>query len=413
MPNNFNTIQNNASIVAKAAAGVFAEELGVCKNINKVDESDFKGKNGYSAGNKLTISKPAQFIPQSSFDITSSKQDVVEDKASLTLDLISTVGINLTSSDLATEIQVKEIIRRIIKPAASAIAHDVENRIIARATHATFNCVGTAGSTSFDTDTILSAKEKLDSYLCPKDGERNLLLNSSASRLAVNARKLFNQSSSELANQYKKGVMGVADGFNWMESQMIRVHTNGNDVTGVQVNDAAAVTGASTLAVDGLTTTTGTVKRGQIFTIAGVYAVHPVTKTAYPFLQQFVVTADVTANGSGQAVLAISPTIYSATSKGLQNVSALPANDANITFVGSADQALAQNLAFHKNAFRMVSVPLEMPNNAEFAAQETVDGITIAIIRDFDVNTRSFTTRLDFLGGFVADRPEWACRITA
>lgn len=413
MANVFNTSKDAPGIIAKAAAKMLADELQFVKSIAKADEKDYKGKNGYSAGDTIYVSKPARFIPQTTFDITSSQQDIVEEKVALTLDTISTVGVNIDSSQFASEIDVKTVIKRVVKPAMSSIAQDVEQRFLEKATDATFNSVGTAGSTTFDTDTILSSREKLHKSLCPKDSERYFLGDSTAMRSAVNARKGLFQSSTEIDKQYKMGYIGTSDGFHWMENELLNTHTLGNDVTGVAVNDAAAATGASTLAVDGLTTTTGTVTKGSVFTIAGVNAVHPITKQDMGFLQQFVVTADATADGSGEATLSISPTIYSSASDGLQNVSALPADDAALVFVGSASTAYTQSLSYHKNAFRCVSVPLIMPQNAEFAAQETVDGITVAVIRDFDVNTRKMITRIDFLGGLVADRPEWACRITA
>jgi len=413
MANNFSNINDAAGVIAKAAAAMLADELQFTKSIATAEASDYKGKNGYSNGDTVYVSKPARFIPQETFDITSSMQDIVEEEVPLTLDVSSTVGVNVTSTEMATDVQVKSLIKRLIKPAVSAIAQNVEQRFLEKATDATFNVVGTAGSTSFDTDTILSAREKMNKFLCPKDADRFFLQDSTAGRAAVNARKGLFQSASDIAKQYKMGYVGTADGFNWMENELLTTHTNGNDVTSVLVNGATA-TGATTLAIDGLTTTTGTVKKGQVFTLAGVFAVHPITRAVYPFLQQFVVTADATANGSGEATVGISPAIHAASGvASLQNVSALPADNAALTFVGAADGAYTQNLAFHKNAFRKVSVPLVMPTQAEFAAQETVNGITVAIVRDFDITTRKMITRLDFLGGLVADRPEWACRVTS
>lgn len=413
MANAFNTAKDAPGIIAKAAAKMFADELQFCKSISKADASDYKGKNGYSAGDTIYISKPARFTPQTTFDITSTQQDITEEKVALTLDTISTVGVNIDSSQFASEIDVRNVIKRVVKPAVSSIVQDVEQRFLEKATDATFNSVGTAGSTVFDTDTLLAAKEKMNKFLCPKDSERYFLADSSAMRSATNARKGLFQSSAEISKQYKMGYVGTADGFHWMENELLNTHTLGTDVGGVAI--AASVktpaSGDSSIGVDGLTATTGTMTKGTVFTIDSVFAVHPITKQAYSHLQQFVVTADATADGSGEATVSISPTIYSTGSR--QNVSALHADNDALVIVGSASTAYAQPLAFHKNAFRMVSVPLIMPQNAEFAAQETVDGVTVAVIRDFDINTRKMITRIDFLGGLVAERPEWACRITS
>jgi hypothetical protein len=110
--------------------------------------------------------------------------------------------------------------------------------------------------------------------------------------------------------------------------------------------------------------------------------------------------------------VAFSPAVY--TTGGRQNVSAFPTNGSAIVVVGATSTSYTQNLAFHKSAFRMVSVPLIMPKNAEIAEQYTSEsGFTIALVRDFDVLQRRMITRLDFLGGVAAVRPEWAARVTA
>lgn len=411
MANTFNNIKDAPGIIAKAAAQTLKDNLQFCGNIDVADSSDFNGKNDYKAGDTIFTSIPARYVPQNTFDISSSTQDSVEEKAALPLDISSTVGMEFNTTELATEVGLKSVINRFVIPAAEAIAMDVEERMLAKATDATYNSVGTAGSNTFAVADVLAGRTLLNRNLAPRN-DRMFLLNSASGAQAVDARKALFQSSDEIAEQYKMGMVGMADGFKWYENELINVHTNGNDVTGVAVNNASVSEGSATLAVDGLTTTTGTVKKGTVFTIAGVNKVHPQTKADYGVLQQFVVQEDVTANGSGQATLSIRPSIY-AGSNGLQNVTALPADDAALTFVGAANSSLAQNLQFQKSAFKMASVPLVMPTNAEFAAQETVDGITISVVRDWDILQRRMITRLDFLGGLSAVRPEWACRVTA
>ena len=413
MANTINTSKAAPGIIAKVAAGLFVENLQFCKTISKADESDFNGKNGYSAGDTIQISKPARYIPTDSFDITSSIQDFTEEKTPLTLDIKKTIGVDFTSEQIAHDIALKSFTDRVIKPAVTTLAQYTEQAHIEKATDAIFNSVGTAGSTVFDTDTVLSAGQKINENACADMGSRFLLTTPAGQRSAVNARKGLFQSSELIAKQYKNGYMGLADGFEFMSNSLLTTHTNGNDVTGVAVNDAAAATGATTLAVDGLTITTGTATKGTVFTIAGVNAVHPVTKADQGYLQQFVVTADATANGSGEATLSISPTIYSSASGSLQNVTALPADNAALVVVGAADSALKQSLAYHKDAFRMASVALHLPTNAEMAAAETYEGVSLNMVRDFDILTRKEILRFDYLGGQAATRPEWGCRITA
>jgi hypothetical protein len=411
MANTFNTIKNAPGIISKLAAKRLVDNLQFCKTIDKADKSDFDGKNGYSSGETIYINKPARFIPTQSFDITSSIQDVKEEKVPLVLDTISSVAVDIDTFQFATEIQLKSIVERIVYPAVEAIAQDVEARFLRKAIEATPNVVGNPGSTQFDVDTILSAKELLDKGLCPKDNERYFLHDARASRLAVGARKGLFQSSSEIAKQYKMGYIGTADGFSWMQNELLPAITNGNDVTGVAVNTTLSTQGVSTVVFKGVDNPGGTFKKGQVFTIDGVFAVHPQTKQVYTYLQQFVITANVAGEAAATRTVTFSPAIY--TTESLQNVSKFPTADDAIVFVGTASAALQQNLAYHKSAYRMVSVPLIMPVSAEVATQYSHEGITVALVRDFDIMQRRMITRLDFLGAITAVRPEHAVRIVA
>ncbi len=412
MANTISNIKDVGGVIAKAGAKVFEDNLGFAKSIGKADESDFNGKNGYKAGDTIYVNQPMRSRPTSAFDQTSTIQDVVETTAPLPLDIISSQAFEVNSEEFATDIGMNRVMQRIIKPAAISMAHDFENKLLAKAIDGVFNSVGTAGSNQFDVDSILAARELLNKNLCPKDDKRFFLHDSTAGRKAVNARKSLFQSSAEIAKQYKQGFVGMADGFTWLESEMLKTHTNGNDVA-FEVRTTVSTEGATSLVVEGLTTTTGTVTKGTVFTIDSVYAVHPQTGETQSHLQQFVVTADATADGSGYATLSISPAIYTSASDGLQNVSAFPADGDTITPVGSASTGYKQNLAFHESAFRMATVPLIMPKNAEFAAQETYKGMTFSVVYDWDQLKRSMVLRLDVLGGLCFERPEWAVKVTA
>lgn len=409
MANTISNIKEVGSVLAKAGAKLFEDNLTFCKSIAQADESDFDGKNGYKAGQTININLPMRSIPTSAFDQTSTIQDVVEGVKPLTLNIISSQAFEINSLEFATEIGLENVMNRIIKPAAVSMAHDFENKVLAQATDAIFNSVGTPGSNTFEPDVILEARQKLNENLCPKNSdERFFLFNSRAGRAAVGARKGLFQSASDIAKQYKEGYIGMADGFNWLESEMTQTHTNGNDIV-FEVRTTVSTQGATSLVVEGLTTTTGTVTKGTVFTVAGVYAVHPQTKETLDTLQQFVVTANATADGSGYATLSVSPAMY--TTGSLKNISGFPTDGNAITPVGAASTGYKQNIAFHKNSFRLATVPLIMPKNAEFAAQHTYKGMTMAVVYDWDQLKRSMVLRMDVLGGLCEERPEWAVRV--
>ncbi len=411
MSNSIQTVKAAAGLLAKAAAKELVDNLQFCKSIDKADEADYKGKNGYSAGDTIYIAKPARFIPITSFDITSSINDFVEEKVPLALDTPVTVSVALDSQELASTIDLSAVYNRAIKPAIHSIAQTVESTFLTTAVNATYNSVGSAGTTVFDTNTMMGATARLGQYLAPTQ-DRFALLDPVATQSAVVARKGQFQSATEIAKQYKDGVMGMADGFAYLSNNLLPTHTRGTEAGSAFTVATTSVNGATTIALTG--TSGGTLKKGDVFTVANVFAVHPITKVTQNFLQQFVVTADNTAVSTAYTGVAISPTIYDATTgKGLQNVNRFPTSADVVTIVGTLSTGYTQNLCFQRGAFRMVSVPLVMPEAVEFAEQATYQGITVSIVRAFDVLKRRMITRVDFLGGITATRPEWACRVTA
>lgn len=415
MTQTINNVKDVGTVIAKTAAAMLADKTEFLKSIDKEPESSFGQVNGYNVGDTISISKPARFIPTSTADITSTIQEVVEEKTTLALDTRKIVAVNLTSAEIQNTLALKDWTKRILDPAVSSIAQGVESGFLTLAKNSVYNLVGTAGSTVFDTDTILAAGQKIKEGLAPQDGKMFTLLNSGQMRSAVNARKGLFQSASSIAEQYKEGYIGRSDGFTFLENNLVATHTNGADVTGLAV-EASVVTianGMSTLGIDGVATG-ATIKAGSVFTIAGVNAVHPITKADLGYLQQFVVTADVTEASGNSVTLAISPSIYYTNTDPRQNVSAAPVDETGtITWVGNASAGYARGLAFHSSAFRFASVPLMKPAGAHMVGQETVDGMTMRVWMDANILTDKMILRLDFLGGFRAVRPEWACQITS
>ena len=146
---------------------------------------------------------------------------------------------------------------------------------------------------------------------------------------------------------------------------------------------------------------------------AGVNSVHPETKVSTGVLKQFVVTADA---GSSATTLNFSPALFS--SAGQQNVSAMPANNAALSKLESdrstaigASAGYNISMAYHKDAFAFATADLLKPKGVDFVAREVMDGISMRIVRDYDISNDKFPCRIDVLYGFKAIRPELACRI--
>ena len=414
MTNTVNTMKNAPGVVAKLAAGMLEDKVQFAKSIDMADASDLGGKNGYQSGDTVYVSKPARFVVGSTADITSSIQDVTEEKAALTLNIRKTVGIALTSAEIATDMALAGWVKRVLEPAVSAVAQDIEKSFLQVASQNVYNGVGSAGSTVFDNDTLLSAGQKINEFACPDMDNRFALLNPFATRSATNARKGLFQSASNISEQYKKGYIGESDGFSFLSNNLVYNHVTGTaNVTGVTLS-ATVINGSTSVALTGLGNAL-TVTAGTVFQVAGANAVHPITKDTLGYAKQYVITSGGTSSAGGALTVTVSEPIYSSVSGSLQNVTSLPASGAAVTFFQpTASTTRAQNLCFHKSAFRMVSAPLVLPGGMDMAAQATSEsGLIIRVVRDFDVLTDKLIMRLDFLGGIAATRPEWAVRVTA
>jgi hypothetical protein len=206
---------------------------------------------------------------------------------------------------------------------------------------------------------------------------------------------------------FKEGAMpnSRALGLNWYASQVMPVHTCGTRTNSTPVGNALTDTKTLTYTAMGSSLT---YKIGDVFTIASVYAVNPQTRLSTGSLQQFVVTADLTATTTG--TLAISPAIYTAT-HALATVDSFPVATAVVTMLGSAATSYPQNLVYYKEAITLATADLILPANLQFGSRQNHNGISLRIVQQYDVNNDRLPLRADVLYGFTVQRPEKAVRI--
>jgi hypothetical protein len=202
--------------------------------------------------------------------------------------------------------------------------------------------------------------------------------------------------------------MGTAAGFQWAMDQNCPTQVNGT-FAGPGAVAGAGQTGSS-LATNTWTSASVSLKGGETFTIAGVYQVNPQSRQSTGTLMPFTVTAPVT-DTTGAATFSISPPII--TSGPLQTVSASPAAGALITFMGITAGSYQVGLAFHRDAFTLVTADLPVPKGTDMASRisDKQLGISLRMVRDYDITTDQFPCRIDVLYGWAVLRPELACRI--
>ena len=119
-------------------------------------------------------------------------------------------------------------------------------------------------------------------------------------------------------------------------------------------------------------------------------------------------TEDLTGTSSG--TLKFAPALYTA-SHPLATVTAFPANDADITMLGSAASQYPQNLAYHRDAITFATADLIMPQGVDMASRQVHNGISMRIVRQYDINNDRLPCRVDVLYGYKVIRPEMAVRL--
>jgi hypothetical protein len=398
MPNTILT----PTAVTREALRVLTQKLNFTGNIIREYDDSF-AKSGAKIGDTLKVRLPNQYVVRTG--ATLSAQDTTEASVSLQVATQKGVDLNFTSSDLT--LSLDDFSARILEPAMAVLGSNIEADALSMYKDV-YNLVD-QDTVAFSWNTVLNGRKVLNDNLAPMDNQRSVLLSTGSSVKLVDALKGLFHDDEEVGRQYREGKMGRSAGFTFYENTLLVPHTTGTAVktTTYTVNGAVTTNGSTVVTV---ATGATTFKKGDVFTVANCFAVHPETKATLSTLQQFVVTADY-AGGAGN--LNFAPAIY--TSTGAQNVVAAGmANGAAITKVGAAaSETINADLAFHKEAFAFATADLVMPEGVDFASRQVMDGISMRIVRAYDINNDKFPCRLDVLYGYKTVRPQLAVRLHA
>jgi hypothetical protein len=404
-----------ADLVAKEALAILDNELGWLNKVHRAHEDEFSQTvNGYKPGDTIRIRRPADFTVRSG--ATMDLQDVIEGRTTLVIDQQKGVDFKFTSSDLT--LKIEDLSERVIRPAMVSIINNMANDCMGVMYKGTYNWAGTAGNTINSFTDFAKGPERLDEMAVPTDMRCAVL--SPADHWGVVGSQTALLNNQLVGSAYRDGALGNIGGVETYMSQVVNTHTNGTAdnttplVDGANQNvtyDTAKNSWTQTLITDGHDSS-ATITEGSVFTIADVYMVNPKTKASTGILQQFVVTADVTAHATttSDTNLTISPPII--TSGPHQTVDAAPADDAAITFVGSASTGYKQNLMFHRNAFALAVVPMEMPQGAVNGARRTRNGMSVRVVPVYDGVNDVSKWRLDLLYGRALIDPRLITRVS-
>jgi hypothetical protein len=396
-----------SSVIMKESLRILKNELTFTRGVNREYDDKF-GVTGAKVGATINARKPPRYVGRTgqALQVEASTETYVP----ITLDTQFGVDISFSSADLT--LSIDEFADRFLKPAMATVANKVDYDGLQLYKDVN-NFAGTAGllnggsvtSTQVQ-QTILAARRKMTENGVPYS-PRNITVDpNSSANIVSGLTNLFNPSGT-ISKIFTNGALGDGVlGFNFAEDANVAAFTPQAAGSLTAISSAPA-SGATTLAV---TTTAGTVPRGTVFTVAGVYAINPQNRQSTGSLMQFVVTADtvVTTSGTLPIYPAYIPSGQFATCTGT------PAGTAAIVVLSGAVGAVpyAQNLAYHKDAFTLASADLLLPGGVDMAERDNFDGISMRMVRQYDINSDLFPVRFDVLYGWKTIYPELAVRIT-
>jgi len=370
-----------------------------------------------------TIWRPMPYIAQSydGSDATSNFADNTQ------LAVPATIGYQKHSTALLTAKEMRDQLQenRLGSSAAQKLASDINVATLTVASNqgTIVSARSTAAGGYAD---VAEADALMNEQGVMMDG-RNFALssrdyNGMASDLA--ARETMNNIPTEA---YRRSYVGEVAGFQTFKMDYanrltaaagVTVTVNGANQRHVPAATSTASTG-ETANVDNRTqsltigVSSGTVKVGDAFTIAGVNAVHHITKQDTGQLKTFRIVGIVSGAG-GAGVVTISPAIVAADSSPTdaelqyKNVTATPADGAAITFLNIADAPV--NCFWHRDAIELLPASLAVPTDAgaDIMRATTEQGVELVMQKQFDINTQKTKYRWDTLFGVAMVQPEMA-----
>lgn len=351
-------------------------------------------------------------------DMTSNFKDVGQLAVPASIDTQYAVPFTLTARQLRDAMQEGRLRLAAEQKLASDINISVMNTVSLQGSIVVKRTTAAAG---FDDIALCGAN--MDEQGVPNTDRKMLLSPRDYNNMASNlASRVLDNSKSLVA--YEKARLGQVAGFDTMKMNYAYRLTAAAGV-GVSVNGAnqyytpvsyTTTSGRGSLNVDNryqnlsIKVTSGTVKVGDCFTIAGVYAVHHITKQSTGQLKTFRITAIVSGAG-GTGTVTITPAIISNGGSTnieamYQNVSATPIDTAAITFLNTADAYV--NPFWEDGAVDILPGRLApAPESGMAVMRGTTDqGFELVMTRQGSILDLSTKYRFDAIWGTCYNNPE-------
>lgn len=388
----------NPSLITKETLVILENNLVATGKVNRQFENQF-----VKIGNSITIRKPNRFLITRGPGLVI--QNISEPSTSITISNQIHTDFQFSSADLT--LTIEEFSERYLKPCAATIANTIDYDVLTNV-FSFSNLVGTAGTLPSSFASLGAVGQRMDELAAPQEG-RVLILNPAAYwALANGLTTLFVTSVSEPA---LKGFLANIANFSIYLDQNTQQHLWGN-FAGAGVVNGAGQTGSNIVTNGWTASVTNLFNVGDVVTFPGVHQVNPQNRQSTGSLKDFMITAPVNSDSGGNAVLPIFPAIN--LTGAYQNTDVSPANLASVTPATTPTKGTSyfNNFGFVRDAIGLVTVPLELPEGVDFRAREMWKGISLRIVRAWDINSDTFPCRVDALYGTAPFYDDLGVRMT-
>lgn len=406
MPNKILTY----SRIAKEAAAMLLEKSVFIRAVSRDREKDVRKElDGYKTGGKVKIRIPPVPVVTDGNVLNKDDQNINAQEQEVILEVDTHKHVGLAFGVYERELELEDYKERFLKPAVNSLASVVDADLLKKAIITVNNFTLYGANEKHPLAPFGRIRSAMNRALSP-DSDRKIITSSDFQNDIVDTSGTLFNPNAEIAKQYKEGYVGRARGFDFFESEHIWSLTNGK-TTGITINGAGQTGGL--LAVTGLANG-DVISAGQVFTIPGVYMIHPLTREKTAHLMQFTVLEKVQAGGA-TATLKIYPEITPhLNAGGKRNANATvdvsPATGTVLGFIGNENDLIEQALAFDPHAFAAAFVPIGvLPNHEGYMFKS--DAFALTIQTGGDIKDLSTETRLDVLYGFTTVRGNHAGRI--
>lgn len=336
-------------------------------------------------GDTVNVKVPATFTADE-FSGTTSVQAITEGSVPIVMDVLADVSVNVTAKEMTLDIDDFET--QVIDGAVLAIKELIDQKLAGLYVEIP-SFTGVAGVTPSTLKTGFTNPRKVLNIAKVPMGDRAVVFDPEAEAELLNLDAIVNADKANSDMALREGFMGKIMGMDTFMNQNVQTHVAGGYTALADVTITTGAAGATSII---LTSTAGAavtkLLKGDIFTLDGV---------------QYTVTADTAAAIAGVVTVGIYPALPVA-------FGAMTA--VTVAFADVTSRAHVANLAFHKNAFALVSRPLETPMDGSVSSYTTaVGGVAVRVTTSYNSSTKTNSISFDALFGVKTIQPELATRI--